>query len=267
VGNLKIANCQNNLILSNTRGETEINNINGDVELDQRHGSVTVSNINGQVIFKGVSVKAELKELLSCQLDCSHSRIFANNIANELAVKYSGFSLLRIYHAANVTIQARHSKVIMENCSGTISIVNSHNRIDLKKCSGNISIAAKVCSVRLDSIQATVLKVENKYNSVKAENISGSNLEFILDKSNLQLQVISLENRLLVDVSKGNIDLKLPQLTNPKIMIDSKAGSIDNQSGFDLETKKNGHSYQMSLMGSIPEIVIKNSYGRIIVRK
>ncbi|MEN8152510.1 MAG: DUF4097 family beta strand repeat-containing protein [Acidobacteriota bacterium] len=250
-GNIVIKGTGKNIYIDEKFGDIQIEDIESKLKILSLHGNINLSNIKGDINLITKLTKTEIEG--------------AGNI--ECKANLATLIISDIPQSKKIDINGEHTKMIFSGInSEQIRIGNSHQLVRIENSKAeSITITARNCRIISDTINVNELIVKNSQNRVRLEKISGKDISVLLKHGNLVISPDrNIENINILN-SYSNIKVNLPREIDPGFNLSTKYGEIVNNTKFDFNTIKERYKLTLTRTGTIPQIVINNSYGKIIL--
>jgi DUF4097 and DUF4098 domain-containing protein YvlB len=271
------------LTIINHEGDVIVRDTGKDLRIDQMNGGLVLENIPARVQLhlkncvakiKGLTDHAEitasqanvyLEDAVSLQLNGRHGECSIRNVKNDVRVEYA-YGRLRIDGAGRLEIAARHSDIRASRIKDGAVIANKFEGIFLENAGGDIRLSNRSGRIELSHSQARNVVIENAYADIKLEEFSGASLDVLLKNGNLDLQVVSVSDRVNVEAEHAELQLAFAALADPTFSIKTRQGRIYAQPILGLESFEENSESFANRSGQKPEILIHNTYGNVRVK-
>ena len=108
--------------------------------------------------------------------------------------------------------------------------------------------------------------IENSFADTRIVDFSGDNLDVLIHKGDLDLQVKNVTNRINIESQHAGLVLGFGVLADPTISLKTRQGHITADSPLSLDMYEENAESFLNRSGSKPEIHVNNVYGDIHIR-
>jgi DUF4097 and DUF4098 domain-containing protein YvlB len=265
-GNIDIQDAGQDIEIDERHGNLFIKNIDSNLKVKSDHGRIRLYDIKDQIQLSSNHSRIKIKNVASIILKCSHANLSINDVKEETEIVYASHSLLDIEKTNYLYIDARYTKMKLENLKDGVKINNSHAPIYMKDITGNINIKAKQCKMALDKVISEYLTIKNSYNDIDIEDISGKNLNLFLKNGDLTIAFDNIEEEINIKTEHADVELTYPNSVVPAFNITSKNGRIMNRTAAELTVLEENQKRMVNILEGKPQIIVDTLYGDVILK-
>jgi DUF4097 and DUF4098 domain-containing protein YvlB len=265
-GDIGIQDAGQNIKIDERDGNLFIKNIDSPLKVISHHGNVRLYDINDQIELSSNYSRIKIKNVPSIILKCSHANLYMSDVKEEAEIIHASYSFVEIEKANYSYIDARHTNIKLKNIKNGVKINNSHAPIDMKDITGNIDIKAKQCRIALNKIISPLLTINNAYNDIDIEDISGKNLNILLKNGDLTIAFDHIEEEINIKTEYADVELNYPNSVVPAFNITSKNGRIMNRTTAELTVLEENQKRMVNTLEGKPQIIIDTLYGDVILK-
>jgi DUF4097 and DUF4098 domain-containing protein YvlB len=236
---------------SGRKGDFEITDLNGDVDIVSDDAGVRIQNVAGNV-----HVDTRTGDIVRC-----------TNVKGNVDIKGHGQDVELEKVTGPVEVNGRYSGVIsLRELAKTVHVDGMDTELTLEKLPGQVRLERGTLSVQ--SAEGPVV-VNGKSTDVEVSGFSDS-LMVQVDKGDIDLRPGKLPlAKMRIRTRSGNIDLAVPDAAKFDLQASTSHGDVQNEFGEPLKQVSYGNngSKLEGIVGAGPALSLSTDRGTITVRK
>jgi hypothetical protein len=267
-GDIDIDNCGKNISLNGKYGDIRVRHVNSQVKIRHRYGIAVVEDIRDAVDLTSRYSKIKIEDVAALKLNCSNARMTIEGVKNETEIDNASHSLITMKDSRKVTIDARYTRIKLENINDGVSIKNSHENIYMKNIKGNVRVKARHCKIILEGAVSDMVDIANSYDPIRLEGLSARSVGIMLDNGRLDIAFDRIEESVNIKNTYSRISLEYPPSIQPLFSIHVRHGRIVNQTSIQMAIleERGRVSVKAGTMEGKPQMIIDNSYGDVLLK-
>lgn len=272
------------LELKNRYGDVDIKDVGRNISVDERYGDLFIKNIDSQLtvtghngrvriydITGGVQLhsnhsRVKIRNVPSIKAKCLHAKLFIEEVKEDVEITHAGYSRIEIEKAGPLNIDAVHTRIKIKDVNGNISIKNSHAPVYLEDVRGDVNIEARDCRLGLTDVVSDNMVVKNSYSYVDMENVSGKNLDVLLNNGELRVVFDRFDEKINIKTKGADVALNYPESLKPAFNITSFNGKIINRTNAQLTVEEKREKQTLNTIEGLPQIIIDTEYGDVLMK-
>jgi len=266
-GDIEIKSGGKNISVHSKHGDISIKKISAKLDINHNYGRITLLDINGQIKLFSRNSRIKINNAPTLNLNCSHSKVYINNIKNKTHIEYAGYSTITMENGNGFTLEGRHNRLRLEKIRSYVYIKNAHRPIHMKDIEGDIILDTNNCRMDLEGISAEHVVIKNAYNSVNISRISANNLDILMNTGDLIIAFDEIKEKINIKNVHSKITLIYPDSIEPFFNLQVLYGKIINRSSQEFTFIKERQRMRMlsELAEGRPEIIINTTYGDVLL--
>jgi hypothetical protein len=266
-GDVSIDGTGKDIAVNNYHGDIAIQEVASSLKVRHRHGKVVLRDISGLTTLNSRHSRVSVTDVDQLKLSCAYARVSIEGVKGKTEIDYSRHTSLRLENiSGGLVADARHTRFNVKNIKNGVTISNSHDTVSLEDIQGDVTIDANDCRIGLEKVVADEIKLKNKYDHIRLNQINARQLYVQLSHGNLELDFIKIEELLNIKNRHSNIHLAYPKDTHPGFNIELTHGKIQNETDdrYDITIKR--PKLHAVNTGNSPRISIDNLYGNVYLK-
>ena len=265
-GNVDVIDVGRDVSVDERYGDLFIKNIDSPLTVTGHNGRVRIYDITGSVQLHSNHSRVKIKNVPSIRAKCLHAKLFIDEVKEEVEITHAGYSSIEIEKAGPLNIDAVHTRIKIKDVKNNITIKNSHAPVYLEDIRGDVNIEARDCRLGLTDVVSDNLVIKDSYSYVDMENVSGKNLDVLLNNGELRVLFDRFDEKINIKTKGADVALNYPESLKPAFNITSFNGKIINRTGAQLTVEEKREKQTLNTMGGIPQIIIDTEYGDILLK-
>lgn len=265
-GNVDVKDAGRNLSVDERYGDLFIKNIDSMLTVKSHNGRVRIYDITGGVQVHSNHSRVKIRNVPSVKAKCLHAKFYIDDVKDGVEFTHAGHSRIEIESAGPINIDSRHTRIKVKNIRAGITIKSSHAPVYLEDVRGDVNIEARDCRLGLTDVVSDNLVVKDSYSYVDMENVSGKNLDVLLNNGELRVVFDRFDEKINIKTKGADVALNYPESLKPTFNVTSFNGKIVNRTGAQLTVEEGREKHTLNTAGGTPQIIIDTEYGDVLLK-
>lgn len=222
---VSISNIDKGLTLSAKSGTVTVSDVVGNTKIDADYSRVTVSRVAGYVDVSDKSGTVRIRTVEGVQVDAAYSSVEITDVSGK--------------QGTPIVIRGQSGHLSLVRAVGDTKIDNSYSSMELADIKGNIDVRGQSASIDAEDITGD-WKSETGYTSVRARRLRAQSVIVSNSSNEVDLELLSVPNRLEIRNSYGNVEVELPKGLSAKVRLKADYGSVKSDLPLEVDTMGSG---------------------------